>query len=480
MRADVVVAGYGPAGACAAIAAHDAGHSVLVVESAERGGGNARYSGGFLFDVPGPAAVDHLDALCFGRTGRAVLEAYAAGLHDVDRWLRSLGADTAPFDPPPSRLPAPFSSWPHFPAGPTIGYRTVAGGPGRRGEALWELLDAAVRERDIPVRFGSTAERLIVDEGGADEDGAVTGLVVSDGGTSQKVALEAAGGVVLACGGFEADPGLADAYLPLGPSWPVGHPGNTGAGLRMAQQAGAALWHMYGCFGWFAFRTPEFGAPFALDFFGASHLLVDGDGHRFGDETGYEVHDRLRALLSYLPRHPNRPRLPGWAVFDEAARRAGPLNGLLGTPNAYAWSPDNSAEVDRGWIVSAASPAELAAKTGLDPSTLTRTLEEYNAAARAGRDGEFGRSADTLVPLDTGRLYAIQTWPGIAGTTGGPRHDELGRVLRPDGRPVPGLYAAGGVSLVWGHLIEHGGGLTDAIVFGRIAGEQAAMRSTGG
>ena len=51
-----------------------------------------------------------------------------------------------------------------------------------------------------------------------------------------------------------------------------------------------------------------------------SHLLVDGDGHRFADETGYEVHDRLRALLSYLPRNPNRPRLPGWAVFDEAAR----------------------------------------------------------------------------------------------------------------------------------------------------------------
>lgn len=167
MRADVVVAGYGPAGAGAAIAAHDAGHSVLVVESAERGGGNARYSGGFLFDVPGPAAVDHLDALCFGRTDRAVLEAYAEGLHDVDRWLRSLGGDTVPFDPPPSRLPAPFPSWPHFPAGQTIGYRTVAGGPGRPGEALWELLDAAVRGRGIPVRFGTTAERLIVDEDGA-------------------------------------------------------------------------------------------------------------------------------------------------------------------------------------------------------------------------------------------------------------------------------------------------------------------------
>ena len=467
MKADVVVAGYGPAGACAAIAAHDARRSVVVVESAARGGGNARYSGGFLFDGPEPATVEHLDALCFGRTDRAVLEAYATGLHGIDQWLRSLGGDTAPFDPPPGRLPAPFPSWPHFPAGKTIRYRTIAGGTGRRGEALWNLLDAAVRARDIPVRFETAARRLVLDE-----DGAVTGLVAGD-------EMISADGVVLACGGFEADPGLADAYLPLGPSWPVGHPGNTGAGLRMAQQAGAALWHMYGCFGWFAFRTPEFPAPFALDFFGASHLLVDGDGHRFADETGYEVHDRLRALLSYLPRNPNRPRLPGWAVFDEAARRAGPLNGLLGTPNDYTWSPDNSAEVDRGWIVSAGSPADLAARTGLDPATLVRTLERYNDDANQGRDEEFGRSADTLVPLDTSRLYAIQTWPGVAGTTGGPRHDELARVLRPDGRPVQGLYAAGAVSLVWGHLIEHGGGLTDAIVFGRIAGEQAATRSAG-
>jgi len=76
---DVVIAGYGPAGAAAAIAAHDAGRSVLILESAERGGGNARYSGGFLFDVPGDAAIAHLDALCFGRTDRRVLEAYVAG-----------------------------------------------------------------------------------------------------------------------------------------------------------------------------------------------------------------------------------------------------------------------------------------------------------------------------------------------------------------------------------------------------------------
>ena len=50
-------------------------------------------------------------------------------------------------------------------------------------------------------------------------------------------------------------------------------------------------------------------------------------------------------------------------------------------------------------------------------------------------------------------------------------------MLRPDGQPVPGLYAAGTVSLAWGHLIEHGGGLTDAMVFGRIAGTEAAARA---
>jgi succinate dehydrogenase/fumarate reductase flavoprotein subunit len=259
--ADLVIAGYGPAGAAAAIAAHDAGRSVLILESAERGGGNARYSGGFLFDVPGDAAIAHLDALCFGRTDRRVLEAYAAGLRELDGWLRSLGGTTAPFEPPPARLPAPFPSWPHLPAGPRIRYRTVAGGTGRRGEALWDLLEGAVRARGIEVRYRCAAERLLLGP-----DGSVTGV------TAGRTAQPATGGVILACGGFEAEPALADAYLPFGPSWPVGHPGNTGAGLVMAQQAGAALWHMYGCFGWFAFRTPDFPAPFAVDFFGASHI----------------------------------------------------------------------------------------------------------------------------------------------------------------------------------------------------------------
>ncbi|MGH3068781.1 MAG: hypothetical protein ACRDMI_09355 [Streptosporangiaceae bacterium] len=144
------------------------------------------------------------------------------------------------------------------------------------------------------------------------------------------------------------------------------------------------------------------------------------------------MHDRLRALLAYLPRNLNRPRLPSWAIFDEATRRAGPLSRRLGTPNEYAWSPDNSAEPDYGWITGADSPEELAKKIGVEPEVLAGTLSEYNAAAR---------------------------------------------VLRPDGEPIPGLFAAGSVSAIWGYLTDHGGGLTDAIVFGQCAGTEAAARA---
>ena len=459
---DVVVVGYGPAGAAAALGAQAAGADVLVLESSEHGGGNALYSGGFLFDVPGDACVAHLDALCFGRTDPAVLETYAEGLHGLAEWLAGIGAPTERFDPPPIRLPAPFPSWPAFPAGNAIEYHVVSGGDGRRGAQLWSRLDAAVRERAITVRFGAGVTDLVID------DGRVTGVVTATGDT-----VLARGGVVLACGGFEADPDLADAFLPLATGLPVGHRRNTGAGLRLAERAGAALWHMYGFFGWFAFNAPDHPSAFAIDFFAPGHLYVDADGHRFADETGFEVHDRLRALSTYLPRNSNRPRLPAWAIFDEPTRCAGPLNGLLGTPNDYSWSADNSAEVERGWIVRAEDVATLAQRIGADPDVLAATLAEYDAATRAGHDDRFGRSPDTMVPLAAGPLYAIETRPGVAGTTGGPRHDAAARVLRTDGAPVPGLFAAGGVSMVWGHLIDHGGGLTDALVFGRIAGAGA-------
>jgi len=168
------------------------------------------------------------------------------------------------------------------------------------------------------------------------------------------------------------------------------------------------------------------------------------------------------------------PALPAYGICDGATLRAGPLNGVVGTPNDYRWSADNLAEVRQGWITRAGSPAELAGCLGLDPQVLAATLARYNAAAAAGRDEEFGRRAGYLAVLDLADLYAIELWPAVATTSGGPRRDARSRVVRPDGDPVPGLYAAGGAGTVWGPFTHSGGGLTDALVFGRLAGQDAA------
>jgi len=460
---DVLVVGFGAAGASAAITAHDAGASVAVLEKTSSGGGNCMHSGGFLFEVDGPRAVDHLDALCFGKTDRTVLEAYARGLPHVSEFLESLGGSAPPVDI--DAFGGMLPSWPHFPGAGHVRYRQFAPAAGERpGPGLWRALEAAVRARDIPVAYGCRAADLELD------GDRVAGLVAQQAGERRRLGARA--GVILASGGFEADPEMRDTYLPL-PLVSVGHQANTGDTLGLARAAGASLWHMSAFFGWLSFVHPDFPAGFTLDVHAPSFICLDGDGRRFADETGWEVHDAVRALTAYLPRRPNRPRMPGWIVFDETARLAGPLHGIVGSPNGYAWSPDNSAEVAAGWIARGADTAELAVATGLDPAALQSTLDGYADAVSRRRDDEFGRAAATLVPL-TAPLYAIRMTPGVATASGGPRRDAEARVVRPGGAPIPGLFAAGAAGSIWGHLTEHGGGLTDAIVFGRIAGKECA------
>lgn len=457
---DVLVVGFGAAGAAAAISAHDAGATVAICEKWPTPGGNCVHSGGFLFELGGEHAVDHLDALCFGKTDRAVLQAFADGLPHVAGWIAALGGETAPCDP--GAFGGMLPSWPHFPG--DTGYRQFVPRDGERpGAGLWRVLEDGVRARGIPVGLEARVVELL----GA--DGAMTGAVVESGGIRRTVAARS---VVLASGGFEYDAELLDTHLPL-PLVGVGHPGNTGDTLRLAQGAGASLWHMSAFFGWLAFVAPGFPAGFTLDVHAPSFIYVDADGRRFADETGWEVHDKVRSLTAYLPRRRNRPRENGFIVFDEAARLAGPLHGIVGTPNDYRWSPDNAAELASGWITRGDTSAELATAIGVDPGTLQSTLGDYAAAVSARRDEAFGRSPETLAPL-VAPLYAIRFQPGVATASGGPRRDAHARVVRSGGEPIPGLYAAGAAGSIWGHLTEHGGGLTDAIVFGRIAGAHAA------
>jgi succinate dehydrogenase/fumarate reductase flavoprotein subunit len=464
---DVLVVGFGAAGAAAAITAHDAGAAVAAVEKTSAGGGNCVHSGGFLFEVDGPRAVDHLDALCFGKTDRDVLEAYARGLPEVQDFLESLGGTAAPVDF--AAFGGMLPSWPHFPGAGHVGYRQFVAAPGELpGTGLWRVLETGVRERDIPVGLDTRVVDLVLD------GNRIAGAIIDHAGERRRIGARA--GVILASGSFESNPELRDTYLPL-PLASVGHQGNTGDTLDLARAAGASLWHMSAFFGWLSFVHPDYPAAFTLDVHTPGHIYLDGDGRRFADETGWEVHDRVRALTAYLPRRANRPRMPGWIVFDETARLAGPLHGIVGSPNGYRWSADNSAEIEAGWIVRGDDAAALAAATGLDPAVLRSTLGDYASAVDRGRDDEFGRAASTLAPL-TPPLYAIAMTPAVATASGGPRRDARARVLRAGGRPIPGLFAAGAAGSIWGHLTEHGGGLTDAIVFGRIAGRNCATAPT--
>ncbi len=458
---DLVVAGFGLAGASAALSAHDAGARVLIVEKSAAGGGNCRHSGGFLFAIDGPDAVAHLDALCFAKTSPDVLGAYAAGTREVPDWISQLGGSAPVCDP--AAFGGLLPSWPHFPGAGHVTYRQFDGGATAPGIALWELIEAAVHERGIEVRTQTALTDLVLDAG------AVTGATLTGPEGTASVSCAA---VLLASGGLEYDAEMRDTYLSL-PLVPVGHPGNTGDSIRLARRAGASEWHMAGFFGWVAHARPEFDAAFTINVHAPSFIMVDDEGRRFADELGWEVHDQMRSWTTFAPGHANRPRARGFVIFDEAARLAGPLNGIVGTPNDYVWSADNSAELEAGWIAQGADAGELADAIGVDAATLSATLAQYATAVAQGRDDLFNRPPATLAPLQ-GTLYALEIVPGLATASGGPRRDGRARVLNPAGQAIPGLYAAGAAGSIWGHLTEHGGGLTDAIVFGRIAGAEAA------
>jgi succinate dehydrogenase/fumarate reductase flavoprotein subunit len=169
------------------------------------------------------------------------------------------------------------------------------------------------------------------------------------------------------------------------------------------------------------------------------------------------------------------PRIPIWAIFDEPTRKRGALSrGTAGyNRDLYTWSLDNSVEIEKGWIQKGKNAAELAPKISMDPKLLEETLTRFNRLCQAGKDEDFGRPKEDLRALEL-PLYAIQLWPSLINTQGGPRRDKKSRVLDPDGKPIPRLYAAGELGSIWGYLYQGACNIGEGLVFGRIAGKNAA------
>jgi succinate dehydrogenase/fumarate reductase flavoprotein subunit len=468
---DVVVVGFGGSGAVAAIAAAEAGASVLVVEKAPAGGGNSQEAGGSLRRIAVPdVATRYFEQLANGSTSVDSLAAFVAGVNPAIDWLASHGLKVTESD-------GPWRDW-HYPLVthdpfPNVGgneglgtrVRIEAGGPTHGGNALWAGLSAAAARAGLDVRFDTRVTGLLLEP-----DGRVSGVR-----TDADEVITARRGVILACGGFSGDPRMQRAYL--GQELPAfGIPGgNAGDGIRLGEQARAEFWHMGAIAAVLGYRIPGYPSAFRHHVYNESFIYVDQRAQRFVDEVGLDNHAMPWAFRWMDPNLPGYPRIPGYLIFDESARRAGPIvKDALGYHRRdWQWSADNLVEVEKGWIASGETPQELATALGLPGDALASTVAAYNVDAGRGVDARFGRSAAMMRPLQA-PLYGIALWPCLLNTQGGPRRDAAGRVIGVEGDPVPGLYSAGELGSIWSELYPGGGNLMECIVSGLAAGRSAA------
>jgi succinate dehydrogenase/fumarate reductase flavoprotein subunit len=343
-------------------------------------------------------------------------------------------------------------------------------------ELLYRFLVSALAERGITILFDTEATTLLTDESGA-----VIGVeTVSGGITSQ---IQARRGVILATGGFEANPAMVRDYLRLENPKIWGSPSATGDGHRMAQAVGADLWHMNNMMtitGISGDADDPSGHYLAL-WNAHNYVFLSQEGRRFTDESAEMRHGHVFKEGSYQ----HFPVQAMNIVFDETMRLAGPLSpgrdvlpvGRLVLDEDYEWSADNQAEIDKGWIVKADTLAELADKLGLDPAVVETSVRRYNEACADGIDDSFGRAPETLAPVTVAPFYAVSGPPLLGWSNGGPRRDGHSRVLDTAGNPIAGLYAAGAVSSTYSAAKDGGFHIADALAFGRVAGAHAATRA---
>lgn len=467
---DIVVVGFGGAGAAAAITAHDAGASVVVLEkqSADAHTPSTRMSGGLVMAVDdAEAGAAYLDACAGGMVPAEVSAAWASAATEVLGWLQKITGSEF------SRINT--AEHPELPGADAIGVYQ----PGRAafrldpsagaGDALFSALAAAVASRGIEVRWSTPAQRLLT------ENGRVVGVRTADGD------VRARRGVLLTCGGYEFDERLKRDNLRAYPVHFYGNPGNTGDGIRMAQAVGADLWHMNQMIGRAIGHFPLDGRwiNFIIDINPPGYVIVDRHGRRYANETmqAQLLHGFYYEMLRYDYDRGEYSRIPSYWIFDERRRTAGPLTLThIGACKVglYDWSPDNTAEIERGWIARGDTPEEAAAAAGMpDPKQVAATIAEYNAACAAGAD-EFGRPPETLVPIEGPPYYCVPLYPGGSNTSGGPRRDAGARVLDPFDEPIPGLFAAGELGQPVGMLYPaDGANLSEAFCFGRIAAQTA-------
>lgn len=489
---DAVVIGYGFAGGIAAIHAHDAGARVLLIDkNPDPGGISVCSAGGLRISNDAGKALAYLVETNAGTTPEPVLRTLAQGMvglaEAVTPLCEAVGAKLG-LKSSPANYPLPgYESFgfayvdelPDF--DPASTYPAVRGSPA--GARLFEVVRRNVALRPgITVRLGATAERLIV------EDGQVQGVVV-DG---RRIL---AGSVVLACGGFEGDAAIQAQFWPLKPVLSAAVRFNTGDGIRMGQMAGAGLWHMWHYHGSYGFRHPAPDYPFGVrvkrlpdwnpaeglrEDVSMSWILVDQDGRRFMNEYEPYMQDTgHRPFEFYDPARQRLPRVPALMLLDAKGRALYPLSAPTWHDREVAerYRDQTLRQFDEAILFEGDTIEAIAARFEIDPATLRHTVAQWNASCLMMQDKQHGRPPGSMMPILEPPFSAAPIWPIVSNTQGGLVHDEGQRVLDAFGSPIPGLFVAGELGSVFGHLYMSGGNIAECFVGGKIAGEAAAKRA---
>src|SRR4029077_2427252 len=201
------------------------------------------------------------------------------------------------------------------------------------GEALWNLLSRNVERRNIRIHRQTAVTRL------ARSGDEIVGVIGEQHG--QPISIAARRAVVLTTGGFEYNEEMKREYLAGYPIHAYGHRGNTGDGIKLAQDVGADLWHMKSVAAPMGFKFPEYESAFIMRMPADGYIIVDQDGRRFCNETGLEHYSMWMAVTSFDIESLGFSRIPSYLIFDEQTRSKGPITRVgHGANRAYNWSRD--------------------------------------------------------------------------------------------------------------------------------------------
>lgn len=487
VEAEVVIIGFGGAGACAAIEAASAGASVLLLEKEDTPGGSTVISGGVVYaaatklqknvgiEDSAEEMFKYLHACGQGKAVDALVRvASEISAQNID-WLESLGcvftkellALSGMEEEPEYKAVTPPKKRGHRCKG--------------TGAELFKALFSGVKaQKNVKIMLKTPVTRLITKPAKTKTNSEVIGVAANRGGKeinifAKKAVILASGGVM---SGEETKFWLQDYSPDVARTVAAGSLSATGDGYRMGMACGAAMKGLNtgGFLPSIMFSGQKMGGIVYVNIWGLPNIYVKQNGTRFCDEAACSV-------LVSEEMISNKATTAYCLIDSETLKKASDLvpKGIEITRTiALGLDPRNLEKAIRvGHVWKGDTVAELANKMGIDAAVLEKTISTYNKNAETGKDLEFNRKKG-FAPLKTPPYYAFKIHLGMVCHCGGLSINTKAQVLDTFNEVIPRLYAAGrdSIGIFGGRYPGSGGAISDLVTFGRIAGKNAAAEGS--